>query len=374
MSVHSMMLIFPTIMLVLKNEFSTGLTTLGMIVSLSTFVYGLGALPTGFLERKYGATTLLLIYQIGTIISTFFIANSQSLPTLTIGLIFSGLFASIYHPAGLTLISHHSKKLSKGMAIHGIGGSLGLALGPMIGAGCTELISWRFAYITISIVNLLLLIITLISSRYLRDTPYTNPPEDKIKSKTNKPALKYYYAVSIFMGFTFTGFTTFLPTHFASETQTILQGFSDTMRGGMFTTLVLLSGIVGQSMGGWAGARFPLTKYLFWVVLFNIPFLVLLGLVSNYWLISSALLLGIVHFNWQPVANSLIASLTHSRHRGLGYGINFFLNFGIGAGAAAIGGYIAEKFAVMYIFPMLGIVLFPALILSWILIGKVEQI
>ena len=374
MSVHSMMLIFPTIMLVLKNEFSTGLTTLGMIVSLSTFVYGLGALPTGFLERKYGATTLLLIYQIGTIISTFFIANSQSLPTLTIGLIFSGLFASIYHPAGLTLISRHSKKLSKGMAIHGIGGSLGLALGPMIGAGCTELISWRFAYITISIVNLLLFIITLISSRYLRDTPYTNPPEDKIKSKTNKPALKYYYAVSILMGFTFTGFTTFLPTHFASETQTILQGFSDTMRGGMFTTLVLLSGIVGQSMGGWAGARFPLTKYLFWVVLFNIPFLVLLGLVSNYWLISSALLLGIVHFNWQPVANSLIACLTHSRHRGLGYGINFFLNFGIGAGAAAIGGYIAEKFAVMYIFPMLGIVLFPALILSWILIGKVEEI
>ena len=260
------------------------------------------------------------------------------------------------------------------MAIHGIGGSLGLALGPVIGAGCTELISWRFAYITISIVNLLLFIITLISSRYLRDSPYTNPPEDKIKSKTNKPALKYYYAVSIFMGFTFTGFTTFLPTHFASETQTILQGFSDTMRGGMFTTLVLLSGIVGQSMGGWAGARFPLTKYLFWVVLFNIPFLVLLGLVSNYWLISSALLLGIVHFNWQPVANSLIASLTHSRHRGLGYGINFFLNFGIGAGAAAIGGYIAEKFAVMYIFPMLGIVLFPALILSWILIGKVEEI
>ena len=374
MSVHSMMLIFPTIMLVLKNEFSTGLTTLGMIVSLSTFVYGLGALPTGFLERKYGATTLLLIYQIGTIISTFFIANSQSLPTLTIGLIFSGLFASIYHPAGLTLISRHSKKLSKGMAIHGIGGSLGLALGPMIGAGCTELISWRFAYITISIVNLLLFIITLISLRYWRETPYTNPPEDKIQCKTNKPALKYYYAVSILMGFTFTGFITFLPTHFASETQTILQGFSDTMRGGIFTTLVLLSGIVGQSMGGWAGARFPLTKYLFWVVLFNIPFLVLLGLVSNYWLISSALLLGIVHFNWQPVANSLIASLTHSRHRGLGYGINFFLNFGIGAGAAAIGGYIAEKFAVMYIFPMLGIVLFPALILSWILIGKVEEI
>ena len=160
MSVHSMMLIFPTIMSVLKNEFSTGLATLGMVVSLSTFVYGLGAIPTGFLERKYGATTLLLIYQIGTIISTFFIAISQSLLTLTIGLILAGIFASIYHPAGLTLISHHSIKLSKGMAVHGIGGSLGLALGPVIGAGCTVLVSWRFAYIAISIVNILLLMIT----------------------------------------------------------------------------------------------------------------------------------------------------------------------------------------------------------------------
>ena len=373
MSVHSMMLIFPTIMSVLKNEFSTGLATLGMVVSLSTFVYGLGAIPTGFLERKYGATTLLLIYQIGTIISTFFIAISQSLLTLTIGLILAGLFASIYHPAGLTLISHHSIKLSKGMAVHGIGGSLGLALGPVIGAGCTVLVSWRFAYIAISIVNILLLMITLMSSKYWRDTLYIDPQENKIKSKTNKPALKYYYAVSVLMGFTFTGFTTFMPTHLAFEARSILQGVSDTMRGGIFTTIVLLSGIVGQVMGGWAGARVSLTKYLFWVVLFNIPFLILLGLVSNYWLIGTALFLGIIHFNWQPVANSLIAHLTHPSHRGLGYGINFFLNIGLGAGAAAIGGFIAEKFGVTYIFPMMGIVLFPALILSWILIGKVEE-
>jgi predicted MFS family arabinose efflux permease len=260
------------------------------------------------------------------------------------------------------------------MAIHGIGGSLGLALGPVLGAGCTVLVSWRFAYITISIVNILLFMITLISSKYFCDTPYIDPQENKIKSKTNKPALKYYYAVSVLMGFAFSGFTTFMPTHLAFETRSILHGISDTMRGGIFTTIVLLSGIVGQSMGGWAGARLSLTKYLFWVILFNIPFFVLLGLVSNYWLIGTALLLGIVHFNWQPVANLLIARLTHSSHRGLGYGINFFLNIGFGAGAAAIGGFIAEKFGVTYIFPLMGIVLFPALILSWILIGKVEEI
>ena len=52
MSVHSLMLIFPTIMLVLTYEFSTGLSMLGVIASLSTFMFGLGALPTGILEKK----------------------------------------------------------------------------------------------------------------------------------------------------------------------------------------------------------------------------------------------------------------------------------------------------------------------------------
>ena len=45
---------------------------------------------------------------------------------------------------------------------------------------------------------------------------------------------------------------------------------------------------------------------------------------------------------------------------------------GIGSIAAVICGIIAEKYSLTIVFPVLGIILTPALLLSWILIGKVR--
>jgi predicted MFS family arabinose efflux permease len=368
------MLIFPTIILVLRDEFTTGLAMLGVIASISTFMYGFGALPTGYLEKKLGTSSLLKVFQIGTIFSGLIVATAQSLFILILGLILVGLFSSIYHPTGLTIISRNSSNLSKGMAIHGMGGSVGLALGPMIGAISTELGSWRYAYVSIVVINLFLFFITLIISKNWEKSRIHRKSNQNSIQKTNKSALKYYFIISILMGFSFTGFTTFMPVHFAFETRELLLGFSDTLRGGLFTTLVLLAGILGQAMGGWAGGKFSLPNYLLWIIFLNIPMFILMGLVSGYILIVAAFVLGIVHFNWQPIANSLLANLTNTSHRGLGYGINFFLNIGFGSGAAAFGGFIAEKYGVHFIFPIMGFILIPALFFNWILITKVNKV
>ena len=324
------------------------------------------------MEKKLGASSLLIIFQLGSILSALFIAFSDTFFSLGVGLILIGLFSSIYHPAGLTILSQQTKNISKSMAIHGIGGSIGLALGPLIGAVFTDFSSWRLAYLTIAVFNLILLIITLYNLERLKDIQIIKNNREKNENKTNKSALKYYYAISILMGFTFTGFTTFIPTHFAVETRLLFIDVSDTLRGGIFTSLVLLTGIIGQSLAGWAGKRFSLTKYLFWIIVLNIPFLIILGFSSHHWLILSSLLFGIIHFNWQPIANSLLAHITHNSKRGLGYGINFFLNIGIGSIAAVVCGIIAEKYSLTFVFPVLGIILTPALLLSWILIGKVR--
>jgi len=361
-------------MLVLRNEFATGLATLGVIASISTFMYGFGALPTGYLEKKLGTSTLLKMFQLGTVFSATIVATAQSLFILILGLILVGLFSSIYHPTGLTIISRNSSNLSKGMAIHGIGGSVGLALGPMIGAISTELGSWRYAYLFIVVLNLLLFFITLVVSKNWEKSRVQQQTNQNSIQNTNKSALKFYFIISILMGFSFTGFTTFMPVHFAFETRDLLEGFSDTLRGGLFTTLVLLAGILGQTMGGWAGGKYSLPKYLLCIVFLNIPLFIFVGLVSGYVLILVAFILGIVHFNWQPDANSLLANLTNSSHRGLGYGINFFLNIGFGSGAAAFGGFIAEKYGVHFIFPIMGFILIPALFFNWILITKVNKV
>ena len=171
------------------------------------------------------------------------------------------------------------------------------------------------------------------------------------------------------MGITFAGFTTFLPTHFTL--QTAEWAGSPILRGGILTTLVLLSGIIGQLLGGYFGSRFDKAYLLFIIVVLNVPFLALIGLTPGMMMIFSGIIFGIVHFSMQPIGNSLIAQITQSKHRGVGYGISFFFSFGAGGFGAGIGGLIAEHFGVAKIFPAMSIILIPAIGLAWLLKKKV---
>ncbi len=367
--VHSTMLVLPSILILLQQEYQIGLAKLGLIVTASLFMFGLGSIPAGLLERKLGGRNLLLIYQSGIILSILFIVLTKELSGLVFGLILLGLFSSIYHPAGLTLISRRVKNISSGMAFHGIMGSTGLGLGPIFAGIFASLYSWRAAYLFLAILFFTILIgtLTLIPARK------TALIEDKADTKvTNKPALITYYSVAILIGLSFAGFTTFMPTHFAFETRNILPSLSDTMRGGIFTSIVLLSGIIGQIFGGYLGNKFSRTRVLFWIIVINIPFLFLIGFSTGIPLILIGIIFGVVHFTWQPIGNSLIAQITHSHHRGLGYGIGFFLGFGVGALAAGIGGLIGEYLRVAYIFPVMAVILIPAIFLTRKLITRVK--
>ena len=367
LSVRSFMLVFPSILLVLKNEYLVGLDILGFIATLSAFMFGVGAIPAGYFESKVGGRVLLLVYQAGTIIATMVIVMSQSLWMLAVGLALLGLFCSIYHPAGLTLISRRISNISKGMALHGIAGSLGLALAPVIAASFTTFFSWRAAYGFLAFVNFILALFTFFLIPIMKNT---DVEEDYKNTKdTNKMALILYYSIGIFMGITFAGFITFLPTHFTL--QTAEWAGSPTLRGGILTTLVLLSGVIGQLLGGYFGSRFDKTYLLFIIVVLNVPFLALIGLTPGMMMIFSGIIFCIVHFSMQPIGNSLIAQITHSNHRGVGYGINFFFSFGAGGFGAGIGGLIAEHFGVAKIFPALSILLIPAIGLAWLLKKKV---
>ena len=116
--------------------------------------------------------------------------------------------------------------------------------------------------------------------------------EDHIQtSDTNRFALSLYYGMIVMIGLAFAGFTTFMPTHFALETRNLFTSLSDTVRGGLFTTIVLLSGIIGQILGGVLGDKYSKPKLLLLVIILNIPLLVLMGftsgiMLSDFWSIT----------------------------------------------------------------------------------------
>ena len=365
LSVHALMLALPSLIPIIRNEFNVGLDTLGFVVTISAFMFGLGAIPAGWAEKRFGGRQLLLIYQFGSSISAILVALSSSFEMMVISLGLMGFFCSIYHPAGLTLISHRVDKLTKGMAVHGIFGSTGSALGPILATAVAALISWRASYAVLGTFNGILAISTFFAIPYHRRADIPEEEFANHKEKTNKPALILYFLTNAFLGMAYYGFTTFMPVHFADNTNSFLPSMSANMKAGLFPTMVFIAGIGGQLIGAKIGDKFHKPTALIWIILANIPFFILMGYTTDLLLVLSSLLLGVAYFSNQPIGNTLIAQFTHSQNRGLGYGISFFLSFGIGSLAAGFSGIIAVKMGVSAVFPSMGILLIPSVIFGW---------
>ena len=154
------MLTLPSLIPLIRDEFNVGIDTLGFVVSISALFFGLGAIPAGWIDRYLGKKRLLMIYQLGSAISALIIVFSPYFFSLVLGLSFMGLFCSIYHPTGLTLISQRISNVSRGMAVHGMFGSMGSALGPLSAVLIAGLFSWRYSYLFLGLLNIILCVIT----------------------------------------------------------------------------------------------------------------------------------------------------------------------------------------------------------------------
>ena len=365
LAVHAQMMVFPTLLLVFNKEFSLGMDTLGLMATCSAFMFGLGAIPAGIFESRIGGKNLLIIYQLGSIVGGLTIIFSNNPIQITLGLGILGLFSSIYHPAGLTVLSKSLKNLSSGLAIHGIAGSIGLALGPLIAGITAEFRSWQLSYFFWVIIQFILFIATYF---YIDDVDNHNiEKKDKIVLKNDKRSIILYYIMVITLGFSFGGFTTYMPTLFGMQTDGVFQIFPATIKAGLFTTLVFFSGIVGQTIGGYLGDRYNKVYLLNIIIIIIIPILVLIGYTKSWSLFFLSIALGIVYFSNQPVSNAILADLTSNAQRGLSYGISFFLSFGIGSFAAGFSGLIAENMGISTVFPAMAILLIPSVIFAFLM-------
>ena len=371
LSVHALMLALPSLIPIFISEFNIGIDVLGFVVTVSAFMFGIGAIPSGWLESRIGGKTLLVIYLFGSSFSALFISLSNSFNVLVFGLGLLGLTSSIYHPAGLTLISNRIHHITKGMAVHGVFGSTGSAVGPVLATTLALFISWRASYATLGLFNLALGIASILLIPSTKDNEHVEIINTKKKdNKTNRTALLYFYITNLIMGFVYYGFTTFMPIHFSENTKDLLPFIPNTMKAGVFPSFVFISGIIGQIIGGKLGSHFNRVRTLPYIIAMNIPFLLLMGNSKGMMLVFCSLCLGMTYFSSQPICNTIIADLTNSNNRGIGYGINFFLSMGIGSLAAMVGGILAINYGTNIIFISMGILLFPALITSYFIILK----
>ena len=360
--VHSFMLILPAVLIPIMNEFSISATEVGFIGTLSYLMFGLGAIPSGWLTDKYGSRGLVVICLIGSGASSLFIGFSTGLAMLYGGMISLGLFTSIYHPAGLAMISRRIRNIPRALGYHGIFGNVGLAGAPVVSGLIASYGEWRDAYLLFGTISLLIGIYF-----YLKPLTKGKLEENEANHKeggTLFPELIIFYLSSIIFGFVYRGTLTFMPYLFTHKV-TLWEGLDPIAVGGMVTTAALLTGMFGQWLGGRAAERYSLTLTLIplWTIV-SIS-LMFMGMTAQYLLVISAFIFTIFIFGGQPVGNTLLASYSSLKSRGKGYGMNIAIGFGIGSFSATLSGYIAEKYGIGEVFIFLSIIMIPGILLAF---------
>lgn len=354
---HAYMMIFPSVLVLIAKDpalKATGYFQLGAIGTLCFAMFGIGAIPAGMLSDRYGPKRILTICVFASAMAALSVWMIPSIYGLVASMTLLGAGASLYHPSGLSFISRNVEQKGKAMGYHGVGGNLGLALGPVLSGAAAAIWGWRSAFVVFGILGLALGVVIL----KLGVTDQANPGKTEAGAgggvtESFAPIILFLvYSTSVLYGLCYKGSLMYFPKHFADNI-----GFAanDVAMAGLLVAMVNISGTVGQVLGGALCDRVRRPEYAYILIfVFTTLLFFLIWLLTDWWLFLASMVFAPFFFSWQPIQNTLIARYASRKAQGLSFGVSFLLIMGVGSLAAFVGGYVTDVAGVAEVFAVLG--------------------
>jgi MFS family permease len=368
--VHLFEGVLPPLIPLLIVEFATDYFHLGIIVSVFSYAFGIGSLPAGFLADRLGPRRLVTFFLFGSGILSALVFFIPSLLAYGIIMGFIGLFCSIYHPASNTLISQSIREKGKAFGLHGIAGSLGVASVPLLSAWLGSNMGWKAPHVIFGILS-------LAAGVYSISIPVKSKFSTEIFGNGKKASdgisylnLILFYSSATALGLTYKGIMTFLPAYMGEKIHFGFIALNKVTLGGTVATMALVSGALGQYIGGRLTDRFKPESIYSGAIIAGTFFVFFMAKSSGIFLIASAVFYAFFYFSTQPMQNFLISNYLPKHRHGIGYGVHFFVTFGIGSTAAAVSGYLADNYGLESVFYAMGACFIVSSILSLILLAR----
>ncbi|WP_436344331.1 MFS transporter [Natronorubrum sp. FCH18a] len=376
--VHWFELAIPIFLVVWLDAFEVSVAVVGVVVALGYVPFGLGALPAGLLADRYGPKRLVVLCLAGTSVSFVTLAVATSIYAVAASLLCWGILASIYHPAGLALISTGVEDRGTVFAWHGIAGNVGIALGPFATATLLLVLEWRLVAVALAVPGLLA---TLYGLRLQFDP--TAGLEGDSESDTNADgdtgsragsafvsnsrtlfasSFLLVFAVVTFVGLYYRGVLTYLPELLgglpAMEGIEPPAGLEELSLGDYVYVGLLVAGMAGQYAAGKLTSRVAVARGLVAVFVGLAILAVAFVPVSAMGLAAIVLycvVLGFSLFAIEPFYQEAVAVYTPPESRGLSYGYTYLGMFGLGSLSIAFGGVLLDRATVGVFFGTLSI-------------------
>jgi MFS family permease len=324
---HMFLLFYATVVLALGDAFPD--KSYGEILLPSTFgfvAFGVCSLPAGWLGDHWSRQGMMVVFFIGIGAASIVTGFAEGLFQIGVGLALIGIFAAIYHPVGIAMVSQNAIETGKAMGINGVVGNLGLAAAPVTAGVLIHFYDWRMAFIVPGVVSIITGIFYWMSCRRSAEALGKKKSGASLTlSRRDQILVVCVIAIATSCGgIIFHSTTVSLPKVFDER----LLDLGPSMLGvtwivaGVLTLASITQVIVGHLLD-----RYSLRTVFIGTVLIQVPMLALAASSHNWAMIGVGVMMMVGVFGQIPITDFIIAKYTASNWRARMYSLKYTLSF-----------------------------------------------
>lgn len=337
---HVLMILYPTVVLALEQVWRLPYGELIALMFAGQVLFGLGALPAGWLGDRWSTLGMMVMFFLGTGGAAVLTGFAGTPLEIAVGLAAVGLFGSIYHPVGMAWLVRTAVHRGRALGTNGVYGAIGLALGPLLAGALTELISWRAAFIVpgAACVAIGLALWAAWRMGWVEDTHVDLRPQPEPE---RGHVVRAFFVLSLTMmciGLIGQAYPIILPKLFAERVEAITSGSA--LGAGTLVTIVYLCAAGAQYVGGWLADRFSMRRVYVVAALIQTPVLFVAATLSGWLLLFASVSMVFINIAAIPSENGLLARYTPGKWRATAYGAKFVLALGVSAVAIPLVAWI----------------------------------
>ncbi len=374
---HLFTLIFATVAaLALYREWGIAYAELLVYATPGFFAFGAFSLPAGWLADRWSRDGMMAVLFIAIGLAAIAAGFSETPLQIGTGLFVIGMFAAIYHPVGLAIVTTKWRNTGMRIATNGVWGNLGVAAAALITGFLIDHSGWRMAFILPGIASIAMGLAYLAlrwknigDERQAAKTaaPAAAPPSAHYKRLLLRVSAIVFLTTAV-SSIIFQSTTFALPKIFEERLQGLAGDLADWANGGgligsgdvatmigSMAFLVFAVASVAQLIVGSMLDRFGPRRVFMTVAVIQLVFFFVMPGLTDGWALLVALGFMLGAFGQIPINDYMIGKTASGPYRARIYGVRYVVSFSVLAATLPLIGFVYHNWGFDTLFRILAV-------------------